>query len=62
MLRFLPTYIQVGRFCNRLFYVEQFLMCLIFFVFNLLKLECGSIPIFCTVTEVIKQNYICSFF
>ena len=62
MLRFLATYIQVARFCNRLFYVEQFLMRLIFFVFNFLKLECGSIPILCTVTEITKQNFVCIFF
>ena len=45
-----------------MFHVEQFLMCLVFFMLNFLKLECGSIPILCTITEVIKQDYICALF
>lgn len=62
MLRFLPTYIQIGRFSNRLFYVEQFLMCLIFFVFYFFKLECSSIPIFSAITKITKQNFVCILF
>ncbi len=37
-------------------------MCLIVFVFYLFKLECCSIPIVCTITEIIEQNLICIFF
>ena len=37
-------------------------MCLIILMFYFLKLECSSVSILCTITEVIKQNYICALF
>jgi hypothetical protein len=42
-----------------MFYVEQFLMSLILFVFYFFKLECSSIPIFSAITKITKQNFIC---
>ena len=45
-----------------MFHVEQFLMRLILLVFYFFKLECSSVTVFSTVTEVTKQDFICIFF